>query len=207
MDVLLRLFAVLVALLVIGGCGPGIPDDEALEEAFEDETFEDEALANEAFGVGPECSVFHRIVAARDDQPPFSSLGSQDLPPGALRCETRSQIEPASMQWEPYERVTHVCTLYEAPTSTARETAEARWVEVRGKAFDCFPEWEKSAAASRDDAPVGGHRTFSIFSEDVPFIPIEEENNLAPIVFDWRYQPDPTGLRPGHEIIFYVVVP
>ena len=151
-----------------------------------------------------DCEAYHRIVAARSDQPPFSSLGADDWPSSALSCELRSELEAPVFWGEVVSKPNYVCTFYASSVATPRQDGEAAWTELQGEAFTCFGDWEISAAASREDSEFGGHTVFSMTSADVPLVVVNDTLNIVPIWFDWRYQPDPSGDRPGHLVTFNV---
>ena len=181
------------SFLCLAACGGGQGDSLSPEEQAELEA---------------KCAVIHKIIAARDETPAFSSLTQDDVPPGANTCEIFDEINPAE-SWltasEPIRKSAYVCT-YETSTSTdPYSQTRVDFTALGKRVTDCLAGWDKLGIGGISEDGLT-HSAGYQYSRKGDRGHLKADGSFfAPISYAWIMSTGPEHAMEGQRVFFYVL--
>ena len=154
------------------------------------------------------CGVIDKIVAARSESPPFSSLSEADVPPGANSCMIVPELYPAESWLDQSEALNvpaYVCTYETSPSLDPFSETRVTFTAKGRRVTDCFADWHKRG--------IGGASPDSrIHSSGYQYSKRRDKGHpnpaggyFAPVSYAWLLTDDPTYAVEGQRIVFYVL--
>ena len=154
------------------------------------------------------CSVIDKIVEARADTPPFSSLTENDIPPGAEKCLVAPEIYPAE-GWlgrsEALDVPAYVCTYQTSSSFDPHSQLRVDFTSKGRRVTDCFSDWHKRGIGGTSDDGMVSASAYQYSKRRDKGHPKPDGGFYAPISYAWQLTADPKCAVEGQRIVFYVL--
>lgn len=165
--------------------------------------------AEERAEIDAKCGVVYKILAARGDEPAFSSLTEADIPLGATGCALGTDpFYPTEEFLDRSEAISvpaYVCT-YEISASTDPHSQTRIDFTALGKRVtDCVRDWDKLGVGGASEDGLLHFAGYQYSKRNDRGYPNPDGGYYAPVSYAWMLMTAPEYEVEGQRVVFYVL--